>query len=63
MIKRVLGRTLRDSGFICKEILAPKQAYDDGHFRDGAGRRLMARAAPPAVGAGYVALGCSFVML
>ena len=43
--------------------LAPKQAYNDGRSRGGAGRRLEARTAPTAVCDGCVALGCSFVML
>lgn len=43
--------------------LDPKQAYDDGHVRNGAGRRLMARTVPPAVCGGCGALGCFFVML
>lgn len=38
--------------------LAPKQAYDDWHLHNGAGRRLMARTVPPAVCDGCGALGC-----
>ncbi len=45
------------------QALDPKQAYDDGHFRIGAGRRLMARTVPPALCDGYVVLGCCFVIL
>ncbi len=43
--------------------LVPKQAYNDGHVRSGAGRRRMARTVPPAVCDGCGALGCFFVML
>jgi hypothetical protein len=43
--------------------LVPKQAYDDGHCHNGAGRRLMAQTAAPAVRDGVVALDCSFVIL
>ncbi|MFH1746214.1 MAG: hypothetical protein ABIG44_04140, partial [Planctomycetota bacterium] len=31
---------------LLSSALGPKQAYDNGHFRNGAGRRLMARTAP-----------------
>ncbi len=44
-------------------LLVPKQAYNDGRFRNGAGLRRTARTVPPAVCDGCVALGCSFVML
>jgi hypothetical protein len=47
---------------IAIRTLDPKQAYDDGRFRNGAGRRLGARAVPPAVCDGCVSLGCSFVL-
>ncbi len=43
--------------------LVPKQAYDDGHFHNGAGWRLRARIVPPAGCAGFVALSCSCIML
>ncbi len=53
---------VRDSGR--KPVsLDPKQAYNDGHLHNGAGRRLMARTVPPAVCDGCGALGCSVVML
>ena len=40
--------------------LVLKQAYDDGHCRNGASRRLMARTVPPAVCDGCVLLGFFF---
>jgi len=43
--------------------LGPKQAYDDGHFRHGAGWRVRARIVPSAVCGGSVAFGCFVVML
>ncbi len=72
---RDLNANLNDAGILRKNLrrrllilclliayLDPKQAYNDGHVRSGAGRRRMARTVPPAVCDGYAALKFAFVV-